>query len=156
MTVERISMRINDGMIVRDRHVSKIGHYLSGNAQQFFKRVVKSPEEWTVREFFNELFNYCFPDGFMNEIRRRWRSWRQRKSSVKVYAAAMEGFRDDLGDEISDRQFVQRFWEGLDDEISRELYRDRLHPDIDTYEDVLECAIVAERAINKPSIVEAP
>ncbi|EIN09698.1 hypothetical protein PUNSTDRAFT_133473 [Punctularia strigosozonata HHB-11173 SS5] len=137
-----------DGMISRERHVAKIGHFLEEEAQMFVKRVVKQPERWSVHQFFNELFNYCFPDGFLNAIRDRWQNCQQLESSVKVYAATMEGLWDDLGDEISPRQFVQRFWNGLSDAISRELYMDRLHPDISTYEEVLESAIVAERAIN--------
>ncbi|EIN12184.1 hypothetical protein PUNSTDRAFT_130453, partial [Punctularia strigosozonata HHB-11173 SS5] len=146
--VEQSVEYLIDGMIMRERHVSKIGHFLEKDALQFFNRVVKNPEEWAAERFFDELFNYCFPDGFMNAIRARWNTWMQKGSSVKVYAATMEGFRDDLGGEISDRQFVHRFWQGLNDEISQELYRDRLHPDIDTYEDVLESALIAERVIN--------
>ncbi|EIN12146.1 hypothetical protein PUNSTDRAFT_130414 [Punctularia strigosozonata HHB-11173 SS5] len=146
--VEQSVEYLIDGLIIRERHVSKLGHFLEKDAQQFFKRVVKRPEEWDVREFFNELFNYCFPDGFMNAIRNRWHTWRQLGSTVKVYAATMEGFRDDLGDEVSDRQFIHRFWQGLNDDISRQLYLDRLHPDINSYDEVLEGALVAERAIN--------
>jgi hypothetical protein len=137
-----------DGQVPVERHVSKLRRYLSETAKEFYDNIVSAPEQWTIEVFLQELFNYCFPDGFLGEIRRKFNQWRQMNNSVKSYLAKMESYREDLGDEIGDRRFVQRVWSGLNDNISSRLYDYGLHPDWSTYVDLVHAAIQAERAVN--------
>jgi hypothetical protein len=146
--VEQSVEYLIDGQLLPDRHASKIGLFLEGTAKMFFEGVVKSPEEWSAEQVIRQLFDFCFKDGFMSEVRRKFNTWQQQQNSVRIYAATMEGLRADLGDEVAERRFIQRVWEGLNDNISARLYLDRKHPETSTYDEVLESALVAERAIN--------
>jgi hypothetical protein len=81
-------------------------------------------------------------------IHCKFNQWQQMNNSVKSYLAKMESYREGLGDEIGDRQFVQCVWSGLNDNISSRLYDYGLHPDWSTYIDLVHTAIQAERAVN--------
>jgi hypothetical protein len=144
---ESVEYLIN-GQVAPKRYVSKLRCYLSDTAKEFYDNIVSSPEQWTIEMFFQELFNYCFPDGFLGEIRWKFNQWKQMNSLVKTYLAKMENYREDLGDEVGDRRFVQRVWSGLNDNISLRLYNYELHLDWSSYADLVHAAIHAEQAVN--------
>ncbi|KAJ3921494.1 hypothetical protein F5877DRAFT_64904 [Lentinula edodes] len=51
-----------EGKIPKNEWVFLISHYLSGKAYQFFAlKVAKNHSKWSLQEFYEGLFNYCFP-----------------------------------------------------------------------------------------------
>lgn len=53
---------VRDGHVPSNRHVLKLSKYLKGKAYQFYlTAVADSPFDWRLKEFFTELYNYCFP-----------------------------------------------------------------------------------------------
>ncbi|EIN03380.1 hypothetical protein PUNSTDRAFT_139603, partial [Punctularia strigosozonata HHB-11173 SS5] len=146
--VEEACEYLIEGQVTSKWHVQKLRRYLTKEAEKFYKQSVKIPEDWTIEEFFLDLFNHCFDDGFMGQVRRKFNTWVQKESTVKSFASTLEGLREDLGEEISDFRMNQRLWEGLRDEITECLYHYGLHPDYSSYEVTLASAIQAERAVN--------
>ncbi|KAG1788018.1 uncharacterized protein HD556DRAFT_1245814, partial [Suillus plorans] len=56
---------VEDGNVPRGRRVFVLSYYLKGKAHDFYVRQVSDrPGDWKLKEFFTELFNYCFPLDF--------------------------------------------------------------------------------------------
>ena len=53
---------IKEGQIPVDIQINKISYFLKGKAYKFYSsEVAYDVDNWTLEDFFNELFNYCFP-----------------------------------------------------------------------------------------------
>lgn len=61
-----------DGRVEPDRQVLRLSYYLKGIAYDFYmQRVSLNFDQWTLPQFFEELFNYCFPVNFRLEQRNK-------------------------------------------------------------------------------------
>ena len=62
---------LRDGRVKGRRKVFLLSYYLTGRAYDFYTQKVSSnEEEWTLRRFYNELFNYCFPVDYRMQLRK--------------------------------------------------------------------------------------
>ncbi|KNZ81685.1 hypothetical protein J132_10965 [Termitomyces sp. J132] len=60
------------GYVEKQRQVMVLSEFLTGRAYTFYtRRVSLAPHRWTLKEFFTELFNYCFPIDYRNQQRVR-------------------------------------------------------------------------------------
>jgi hypothetical protein len=60
---------VTSGKVHRERHAFVLSYYLKGKAYDFYTQNVSlNPHEWTLREFFIQLFNYCFPSDYRTEL----------------------------------------------------------------------------------------
>jgi hypothetical protein len=60
------------GRVPEDKHIYFVSHYLDGKALDFYNQIVVPDEEnWTLKHFFVELFEFCFPVDFRNNQRKR-------------------------------------------------------------------------------------
>lgn len=102
-----------------------------------------NPGVWTLREFFEGLMNTCFPVDLLEqtrlEIERLW----QRELNVRDYAAQLKQKYDVIGS-VSEQEKVVKLWNGFKPVIRAELYRERLNPNISTWDDVVERAELLE------------
>lgn len=63
---------VHDGQVPRKHRVMKISEYLNGKAYQFYlSTVADSPFDWRLKQFFTELYNYCFPLTY--QLDQRWK-----------------------------------------------------------------------------------
>ncbi|KAJ2963525.1 hypothetical protein NUW54_g14282 [Trametes sanguinea] len=71
MTEYLYGYRVRESM-----HASTISNFLTGHAYRFFVTTVSSnPRRWPVKDFFVELFNYCFPVDYRLQMRDKLRNW---------------------------------------------------------------------------------
>jgi len=60
------------------RQVSTLSYFLKDKAYEFYVNTVsRNPRSWTLRRFFIELFNYCFPIDFRSRMREKLDRFRQ-------------------------------------------------------------------------------
>ena len=60
---------LRDGRVRGRRQVFLLSYYLSGRAYDFYTQKVSSnEEEWTLHQFYSELFNFCFPIDYRMQL----------------------------------------------------------------------------------------
>jgi hypothetical protein len=58
-------------VLPEEEQVYFISYYLDGKALDFYNQVINPEEDtWTLKKFFVELFEFCFPVDFRNTQRR--------------------------------------------------------------------------------------
>ncbi|KAJ6520926.1 hypothetical protein DFH09DRAFT_1331573 [Mycena vulgaris] len=109
---------IRYGYISCKRAVSWIKKYLGGRASAWYMReVAKDPRKWTLNRLIKALFNYCFPANFRSIQHEKYERSQQRGHPIRDYCTELTDLRDSIGDDISERQFIIRFWQGADTDI---------------------------------------
>ncbi|KAE9382849.1 hypothetical protein BT96DRAFT_844981, partial [Gymnopus androsaceus JB14] len=127
---------VRDGHVPSNRHVLKLSKYLKGKAYQFYlTAVADSPFDWRLKEFFTELYNYCFPLTYRLDQRRKLTHAVQNDKSVRDYLAELNGLFNTIG-LIDEREKVHKLWCGLNIDIQKGLWREKLNPEYSTYNDV--------------------
>ena len=62
---------IRDGRVKGRRRIFILSYYLTGKAYDFYTQKVSNDEEnWTLTQFYDELFNYCFPVDYRMQLRK--------------------------------------------------------------------------------------
>ena len=60
-----------DGKVKGRRQIFLLSYYLTGKAYDFYTQKVASNEGyWTLRQFYDELFNYCFPVDYRTQLQK--------------------------------------------------------------------------------------
>ncbi|KAF4600395.1 hypothetical protein EYR38_005020 [Pleurotus pulmonarius] len=149
---------LKEGGVKKKFRVRKLATFLKGRAYDYYlQQVSMNPGIWTLREFFEGLMNACFPVDLLeqtrSEIDRLW----QRDLSVRDYSAQLKQKYDVIGS-VSEQEKVVKLWNGFKPVIRAELYREKLNPNISTWDDVVERAELLEvvenacmgRAGNRP------
>ncbi|KAJ6527042.1 hypothetical protein B0H19DRAFT_866870, partial [Mycena capillaripes] len=104
------------GYLSQKRTVSWIKKYLEGRASGWYMReVAKDPRKWTLNKLLKGLLNYCFPSNFRSIQREKVERFKQHP--IRDYRVELTDLRDSIGDDITDRQFIIRFWQGADSRI---------------------------------------
>ncbi|OCH83888.1 hypothetical protein OBBRIDRAFT_742530, partial [Obba rivulosa] len=95
------------------RYVSTLSNFLTGKAYRFFSISVSgNPEVWTLKHFFVELFNYCFPADFRQHMQNKLQASSQEGRTVRKFAHELEGLFMMVGG-LTDEQKVNKLWYGL-------------------------------------------
>ncbi|EJD49839.1 hypothetical protein AURDEDRAFT_161393 [Auricularia subglabra TFB-10046 SS5] len=97
--------------------IDVIQHALKGKASIWYnKHVSLQLEGWTTKRVYQELYEYCFPASFREDLREKLMSATQRGRPVKDYAKDLENLALRYSD--IDAATVKRiFWDGVDDYI---------------------------------------
>ncbi|KAJ3556748.1 hypothetical protein NP233_g11909 [Leucocoprinus birnbaumii] len=138
---------VTDGRAPRKRQVSIISHFLTEKAYEFFTREVSlDPSRWNLDEFFEALFDYCFPPDFRAQQRRKLGRFFQNELSVRDYASQLNEFFSILGydDDRNEIDMVSKLWYGLNRDIQKQLWLERLNPERSSYNEVLRMAETIE------------
>ncbi|TFK48034.1 hypothetical protein OE88DRAFT_596016 [Heliocybe sulcata] len=144
---------VKDGRVRRRRRIPYIAHYLEGKAHDFYTRTVSvNAGHWKIDKFFRELFNYCFPIDYRCKLRQKLRKCYQNDKNVREYVYELTEFYTMLGVD-SERDRVTKLWDGLNKDIQSELWRNRLNPEVSTWEEVVKAAEIIELSfsVNKTS-----
>ncbi|KAG6855158.1 hypothetical protein H0H87_007467, partial [Tephrocybe sp. NHM501043] len=103
--------------------------------------------DWTLWEFFIEMFTYCFPVDFQTKQREKLRRAYQRDKTVTEYCHELEELYNMIGS-IPEREKVVKLWNGLRTSIQRSLWRDGLNPELSSWLEVRKVAEIIEIAEN--------
>ncbi|EIW62205.1 uncharacterized protein TRAVEDRAFT_45041 [Trametes versicolor FP-101664 SS1] len=132
--------------VKRAMHASTVSNYLTGTAYRFFVTTVSSdPRRWGLKELFVELFNYCFPVDYRLQMREKLRNCSQRDRSVRDYVHELESLFLMVGF-VSERDMVDKLWNGLSISIQQELWKKELTPSHSSWSEVREAAELIEIA----------
>ncbi|KAJ3558321.1 hypothetical protein NP233_g11532 [Leucocoprinus birnbaumii] len=106
---------VTDGRAPLERQVSIISNFLTDRAYVFYTREASlDPSRWNLDEFFEALFDYCFPPRLQGPA---------------------------TSNEID---MVTKLWYGLNRDIQQQLWLERLNPERSTYNEVLRMAETIE------------
>ncbi|KAF5338280.1 hypothetical protein D9611_014620 [Ephemerocybe angulata] len=147
-----IRLRAEYGTYVRrsrlpeNEQVEVLSSFLEDKAYDFYlQRASADPERWDLIEFFDALFNHCFPKNFKSKLREELHHNRQGNRDVWAYVHDLTTKLETVG-MTDDRERVHRLWTGFEPHIQESLWRDRLSPEQSTWEDIVESAEAAEQA----------
>jgi len=103
--------------------------------------------EWDLPEFFEELFNYCFPINYRMEQRLKLKRCFQNDKKVSAYIHELEELYNMIG-AVDEREKVIKLWYGLRSSIQQGLWRDLLNPETSKWKEVVDHASILEIAHN--------
>ena len=139
---------LRDGKVVRERQIRILAYYLDGKAYNFYLQKVASddPANWTLHKFFMELFNYCFPVDYRQKMRMKLEDFHQKQGQlVSEFVFELQELFSLVGPMPAEMKVV-KLWYSLTTRIQKALWRDGLHPDSSTWDEVVAKAEVIEIA----------
>ena len=139
---------VEDNRIKAKRRAFALSYFLDGKAYDFYiQKVSRDEENWTLDEFYTELFNFCFPLNYRMQMRKKLDRAYQNEKSVSEYAHELEELFNMIGS-IDEREQVVKFWKGCKPVIQRALWRDGLNPDVSSWDEVTCKAEIIEISEN--------
>ena len=95
------------------------------------------PKNWDLHKFFTELYNYCFPIDYKQRTRLKLENLYQGPNqSVSEYVHELQEMFSMVGD-IPTRFKIIKLWYSLKSKIQKVMWKDGLHPDKSTWEEVV-------------------
>lgn len=132
---------VKDGRVPSKKRAFILARFLTGKAEGFYiHEVLRDPYKWRLREFFRELYKYCFPVNFRIEQRRKLQSCYQTDRTVRDYIYELDALWNMIG-ETDERTKVHKLWSGLRKEIQHDLRREKLDPEISSLREVIASAL---------------
>ncbi|KAF9257610.1 hypothetical protein L218DRAFT_807571, partial [Marasmius fiardii PR-910] len=111
-------------------------HFLCGRALSFFlQKVANNHKHWKLLEFVKALFNFCFPLNYRSQQRKKLQRCYQNTRSVLEYTYELEMLFNLVGSS-SKRKHVIKLWDGFNAHIRRELHREKLNKEVDSWNDI--------------------
>ena len=130
---------LRDGNVHHERQLRILAHYLDGKAYDFYMQKVApdDPRNWDLHKFFTELYNYCFPIDYKQRTRLKLENLYQGPNqSVAEYIHELQELFSMVGD-IPTRFKIIKLWYSLKSKIQKVMWKDGLHPDESTWEEVV-------------------
>src|SRR6201996_8061559 len=132
------------GRVPENDQVYFISYYLDGKALDFYNQVVIQDEEnWDLKRFFIELFEFCFPVDYRNKQRKRLDRCYQGSKDVAAHVAEWAEIYNTIGLEDTQEKIVKLF-NSFSYAIQTEIYSQRLDPEVATWDAVVKAAEQAE------------
>ncbi|KZV80562.1 hypothetical protein EXIGLDRAFT_780818 [Exidia glandulosa HHB12029] len=123
-----------------------LSSFLSDKASRWYMHnVVLSEENWTMRRFYDELFDHCFPSDFKLLLRKRFARATQGNRDVREYARDLKVMSRRFPD-VNERQLIQVLWEGVHKYIRVKWFEYGFNIDENTYDDLVSAAEQFEKA----------
>ena len=139
---------LRDGKVRGSRRIFLLSYYLSGKAYDFYTQKVSSnEEEWSLRQFYDELFNYCFPVDYRMQLRKSLARCHQNDKTIAEYTHELQELFNMIGD-VPERDKVIKFWNGVRPVIQKGLWRDCLNPETSSWDRVIAQAEIIEISEN--------
>lgn len=116
-------------------------NFLTGQAYSFWESsVLSAPWKWELRDLFRELLNYCFPADYCLQMVEKLRKSYQNNRTVREYVHELENLFLTVGI-MSERQKVDKLWNGFNVTIQRELWKQQLTPMRSSWAEVCSWAV---------------
>ncbi|KIL61107.1 hypothetical protein M378DRAFT_82900, partial [Amanita muscaria Koide BX008] len=131
---------LREGKIPRESQLIRLSYFLKGKAYKFYASEVEyEVEDWNLQQFFDELFNYCFPPDFRMQQMEKLNRMRQGNLRVREYAAELKLLYRTIGT-ISEREMVTKLWNGMRISLQRALWKGCLDPESSTWDQIVRTA----------------
>ena len=102
------------------------------------------PANWNIHKFFTELFNFCFPVDYWQQMRLKLEDYYQKNNqSVSEYVFELQEMFSMVG-AMAPEMKVIKLWYSLKTRIQWALWRDGLHPDSSTWDEVVARSKIIE------------
>ena len=111
------------------------------------QRVSSNEEEWTLHQFYEELFNFCFPIDNRMQLRKSLTRCHQNDKSVTEYTHELQELFNMIGD-VPERDRVLKFWNSSQPVIQKGLWQDNLNPETSSWDRVIAQAEIIEISEN--------
>ena len=135
---------LRDGKVKGCRSVFLLLYYLTGQAYNFYtQKVSLNEEEWTLHQFYDEFFNFCFPVDYMMQLQKSLAHCHQNDKSIAEYTHELDELFNMIGD-IPERDQVLKFWNGVRPVIQKGLWCDSLNPETSSWDKVVTQAEIIE------------
>ena len=139
---------LRDGKVRGRRKVFLLSYYLTGKAYDFYTlKVAINEDQWTVSQFYKELFNYCFPVDYRMQLQKTLARCHQNDKSVAEYTHELQDLFNMIGN-IPKQDQVLKFWNSARPSIQKELWRNKLNPELSSWKKVVAQAEIIEIAEN--------
>ena len=140
---------LEDARVPKKRHAYTLSTYMTGRAYDYYtQKVAQTEEKWSLDDLFQGLFNYCFPANYRIKMHAKLEKLVQsHDQSVIQYVYELEELFNLIGN-ISEGDRVIKLWNGLRYEYQSALWRDRLHPEVSSWDDVVAQAETIEISRN--------
>ena len=112
---------LRDGKVQRERQIRILAHYLNGKAYHFYMQKVASddPNNWNLHKFFTELFNFCFPVDYRQQMRVKLENFNQKKrQTVSEFVFELQELFSMVGAMPEDMKVV-KLWYSLSTRTQR-------------------------------------
>lgn len=97
--------------------VDSLSHALKGSAAEWYTRYVAlHAEEWTVEEIYKELYEYCFPVKFRENLLKKLMRSKQQGKPLKDFAKDIENLAVRYP-EVDPYTRKRIFWDGVDNYV---------------------------------------
>ncbi|KAG6877222.1 hypothetical protein C0992_010584, partial [Termitomyces sp. T32_za158] len=144
---------VRTGKVTHKRRVFVLSRFLKGQAYDFYtQKVATNPYSWDLQDFFEEMFDYCFPINYRMEQRDKLRRSFQHEKTVTDYCHKLEELYNMIG-MFDEHEKVVKLWNGLRNSIQSGLWQDGLHPEVSSWVEVrqaVERIEIAEGMANRP------
>jgi hypothetical protein len=132
------------GRVPEDQQVYFVSYYLDGKALDFYHQVVaKDDEDWNLKRFFTELFEFCFPIDLQNTQRKRLNRCFQGAKEVAVHVAEWSQIYSTIRLEETQEK-VGKLFNSFTVAVQSEIYRKEIDPEVATWDEVVKAAEQAE------------
>lgn len=89
---------LRDGRVRGSRKIFLLSYYLTGKAYNFYTQKVSiNGEQWTLAQFYKELFKFCFPVDYRMQLRKSLARCHQNEGSVAEYAYELQDLFNMIG-----------------------------------------------------------
>ena len=139
---------LRDGNVSSERQFRLLAHFLKGKSYDFYMQKVApdDPENWDLHKFFTEMFNYCFPIDYRQQMRFKMEEMTQSPNqSVSEYVHDLQEIFSMVGALTAESKVI-KLWYSLRASIQRTMWKDGLHPDTSTWDEIVAKAEVIEIA----------
>ncbi|KAJ3752799.1 hypothetical protein EV360DRAFT_54593, partial [Lentinula raphanica] len=114
---------LEDGRVPDYRQVEVASRFLKGKAYTFFERICgENASQWTLKDFYEKLYDFTFPIDFRTEQRRKLVSLQQGTRRVREHV----GFFNDLcntAGTLDERHKIIFLWDSFQPTITKGLLR---------------------------------
>ncbi|KAJ3974951.1 hypothetical protein EV361DRAFT_865776 [Lentinula raphanica] len=131
---------LEDSRVPDYRQVEVASRFLKGKAYTFFERICgENASEWTLKKFYEKLYDFAFPIDFRTEQRRKLVSLQQKNRRVCDHIGIFNDLCNTAGT-LDERHKVIFLWDSFDSVITKGLLRMGHTPEISSLEDIIEDA----------------
>ncbi|PPQ83392.1 hypothetical protein CVT26_012894, partial [Gymnopilus dilepis] len=142
--VREATSYVDMAKIPKKHQIVTISHFLKDTAYDFYSHKVASKQkDWKLGRFLKEMFNHCFPVDYTAQMRMKLNRIRQGDMTVDAFVFELEQLFGMFGD-LSKRQKALYLWYGLRREIQERMWIEKLNPDISSWKEILDMAVVIE------------
>ena len=121
-------------------------HFLSGKAGQFFMRhVATCRSQWTMKDLYEALFNYCFLNDYKSTLRAQLEHATQGERTVQEFVRDIQHLAERFPD-VTDIQLAHIFWNGVHQHLHLHLIEKGFSPERTMLDRMVPHAVRKERA----------